>query len=97
MSPARNRPARLGAVNGVKLPINVSLLQLIDQDHRGIPEEREVSSRHPPEILRKLPGYDRDVHKNRGEAREIMHQLGYGPDNRLKVKVSDPSGGTVRC
>ena len=37
----------------------------------------------PPERLRALPGYDPDVQKNRGEAREIMQRLGYGPDNPL--------------
>jgi peptide/nickel transport system substrate-binding protein len=42
----------------------------------------------PPEILRTLPGYDPDVAKNRAEARSIMEKLGYGPDNRLKIKVS---------
>ena len=42
----------------------------------------------PPEMLEKLPGYDPDVAEDRAEAREIMQKLGYGPDNRLKVKVS---------
>jgi peptide/nickel transport system substrate-binding protein len=28
------------------------------------------------------------VQKNRTDAREIMEKLGYGPDRRLKVKVS---------
>jgi peptide/nickel transport system substrate-binding protein len=28
------------------------------------------------------------VHKNREEARALMRKLGYGPDNRLKVKVT---------
>ena len=42
----------------------------------------------PPEILQTLPGYNSDVAKNRVEARDIMEQLGYGPDNRLKIKVS---------
>jgi peptide/nickel transport system substrate-binding protein len=42
----------------------------------------------PPEILKTLPGYDPDVAKNRTEARQIMEKLGYGPDRRLKVKVS---------
>src|SRR6266566_4066089 len=42
----------------------------------------------PPDILKKLPGYDPDVQKNRSEARQIMHKLGYGPDNALKVKVT---------
>jgi len=42
----------------------------------------------PPDMLKNLPGYDADVQKSRGNARQIMHQLGYGPDNRLKVKVT---------
>src|SRR4029077_13159998 len=35
----------------------------------------------PPQVLKTLPGYDPDVRKNRAEAREIMRQFGYGPDN----------------
>jgi peptide/nickel transport system substrate-binding protein len=42
----------------------------------------------PPEMLRALPGYNPDVAKNRAEAKRIMERLGYGPDKRLKVKVS---------
>jgi peptide/nickel transport system substrate-binding protein len=42
----------------------------------------------PPEILRTLPGYNPDVSKNRAEARNVMEKLGYGPDNRLKIKIS---------
>jgi len=42
----------------------------------------------PLDLLRALPGYDPDVRKNRAEAREIMKTLGYGPDNRLKLKVT---------
>jgi len=42
----------------------------------------------PPEVLKTLPSYDPDVQKNRTEARRIMEKFGYGPDNRLKVKVS---------
>src|ERR1700736_6240262 len=42
----------------------------------------------PPEILKTIPGYGPDVQKNRAEARSIMAKLGYGPDKRLKVKVS---------
>jgi peptide/nickel transport system substrate-binding protein len=42
----------------------------------------------PPEILETIPGYGPNVDKNRAEARNIMEKLGYGPDKRLKVKVS---------
>jgi peptide/nickel transport system substrate-binding protein len=42
----------------------------------------------PPDLIKQLPGYDPDVQKNRAEARHIMEQLGYGLDNRLKIKVS---------
>jgi peptide/nickel transport system substrate-binding protein len=42
----------------------------------------------PSEVLQKLPGYDPDVAKNRAEGRQIMQKLGYGPDNRLQVKLS---------
>ena len=42
----------------------------------------------PPELLQALTGYDPDVQKNRAEARQVMQELGYGPDSRLKIKVS---------
>jgi peptide/nickel transport system substrate-binding protein len=42
----------------------------------------------PPETLQTLPGYGRDVAKNRAEARKIMEKLGYGPNKRLAVTVS---------
>ena len=42
----------------------------------------------PPDMLQTLPGYGPDIQKNRAEARQIMQKLGYGPDNRLKIKVS---------
>src|SRR5438105_2509231 len=41
-----------------------------------------------PDLLKELPGYDPDVQKNRTQARQIMQKLGYGPDNRLKIKVT---------
>ncbi|HWX32706.1 MAG TPA: ABC transporter substrate-binding protein [Steroidobacteraceae bacterium] len=41
-----------------------------------------------PEELRRLPGYDPDIAKNRAEARAITQKLGYGPDKRLPVTVS---------
>jgi peptide/nickel transport system substrate-binding protein len=40
------------------------------------------------DVLETLPGYDPDTQKNRKEARQIMQKLGYGPDRRLKVKIS---------
>ncbi len=41
-----------------------------------------------PEVLHTLPGYGPDMAQNRAEARKIMEKLGYGPNKRLKVKVS---------
>src|SRR3546814_2613975 len=40
----------------------------------------------PKEMVATLLGYE-DVEKNRGEAREIMRSKGFGPDNRMKLKV----------
>jgi peptide/nickel transport system substrate-binding protein len=42
----------------------------------------------PPDMLQSLPGYGADIQLNRADARQIMHKLGYGSDNRLKIKVS---------
>jgi len=42
----------------------------------------------PDELMQQLPGYDPDVAKNRAEARKIMEKNGYGPNNRLSLKVS---------
>lgn len=42
----------------------------------------------PKAMLETIPGYGPDVQKNRAEARKLMEKLGYGPDKRLKVKVS---------
>ena len=42
----------------------------------------------PTETLRTLPGYADDVVQNRAKASEIMQKLGYGPENRLKIKTS---------
>jgi peptide/nickel transport system substrate-binding protein len=42
----------------------------------------------PPDILSTLRGYEPDVPRNRAEARQIMQNLGYGPDRRLSVTVS---------
>jgi peptide/nickel transport system substrate-binding protein len=42
----------------------------------------------PPDILKTVPGYGPDIKKNRDEARKLMQKAGYGPDKRLKVKIS---------
>ena len=42
----------------------------------------------PADLVKTLPGYAADVGKNRAEARRIMERLGYGPNNRLKIKVA---------
>jgi len=42
----------------------------------------------PPEVMHTLPDYGPDIGKNRGEARDIMQKLGFGPEKRLSVKVS---------
>ena len=42
----------------------------------------------PAELLQKLPGYDPDVAKSRAEARKLMKELGYGPNNRLAITVT---------
>lgn len=45
----------------------------------------------PPEEIAKLPGYGKDVEKNREEARKLLASLGYGPDKKLPIKVSTRS------
>ena len=42
----------------------------------------------PPQILATIPGYGANVAASRDEARKLMQKAGYGPDKRLKVKVS---------
>ena len=42
----------------------------------------------PPDMLSVVPGYGPDVEKNRAEARAIMEKMGYGPSNRLRVKLA---------
>jgi peptide/nickel transport system substrate-binding protein len=41
----------------------------------------------PPEILATIIGYG-DVGKKRDKARDLMKQAGFGPEKRLKIKVS---------
>ena len=41
----------------------------------------------PKDMMEKLPGYAPEVQRSRTEAQKIMHSLGYGPDNRITVKI----------
>lgn len=50
----------------------------------------------PEDIQRALPGYDPDIAKNREKARAIMIAHGYGPDKRLKLKLSSRNLPTYR-
>jgi peptide/nickel transport system substrate-binding protein len=50
----------------------------------------------PESMLRELPGYDPDVSKSREKARSIMSANGYGPDKRLKLKLSTRNLPTYR-
>ncbi|MFI5001738.1 MAG: ABC transporter substrate-binding protein, partial [Reyranellales bacterium] len=49
----------------------------------------------PPEMLKNIIGYG-DVAKAREQARELMKQAGYGPDKRMKLKVSTRNIATFR-
>jgi peptide/nickel transport system substrate-binding protein len=50
----------------------------------------------PAEMLAALPGYGPDVGKNRDAARALMRKHGYGPENRLKIKVVTRDIATYR-
>ena len=50
----------------------------------------------PKEMQQTLPGYDPDVGKSREKARAIMAAHGYGPDKRLKLKLSTRNLPTYR-
>jgi len=43
---------------------------------------------HAADVLKTLPGYDPDIQNNRAQARQLMHKLGYGPADQLKIKLS---------
>jgi len=50
----------------------------------------------PADFLATIPGYAPDVAKSRADAREIMARLGYGPDERLAIKVAARNIPTYR-
>ena len=49
----------------------------------------------PEEMVKGIPGYG-DVGTAREQARELMKQAGYGPDKRMKLKVSTRNIATFR-
>jgi len=40
-----------------------------------------------PEQLATIPGYGKDMERNRAEARKLMEEAGYGPKNLLKLPI----------
>lgn len=50
----------------------------------------------PDDELKKLPGYGGDAASRQADARRIMAGLGYGPSNRLKIKVTTRDYNTFR-
>ncbi len=42
----------------------------------------------PPEMLKATLGYSGNIDQQREEARALMRKAGYGPDKRLKIKMS---------
>jgi peptide/nickel transport system substrate-binding protein len=42
----------------------------------------------PSDMLKELPGYGSDVKTNRQQGRALIEKLGYGPGNRLKIKLT---------
>ena len=42
----------------------------------------------PDAMMKEMVGYNPDIARNRAEGKAIMEKLGYGPTNRLHVKVS---------
>ncbi len=50
----------------------------------------------PVEELAKLEAYQPDLEQRRVEARKIMEKLGYGPSNKLKIKLTTRDYNTFR-
>ena len=48
------------------------------------------------EELKDLPGYGGDVEASREKGRALMRELGYGPEKRLKMKVSTRNSASYR-
>ncbi len=77
MSLALDRQGIIDIVSGGKSSIAGAMMPL-PEGNWGMPKD----------MLMALPGYSADIAARRAEAKKIMAGLGYGPDKRLKVKVS---------
>ena len=80
-----DRETFIDIVSGGKASLSVSMLPP-PEGTWGMPEAE----------LRKLPGYSTDVAGRRSEARKMMERQGYGPGNKLKVKVTTRDYNTFR-
>ena len=49
-----------------------------------------------PDVLKEYPGYDGDVEANREKGRALMREAGYGPDKRIKIKLSTRNNASYR-
>ena len=76
MALALNRQAFIDIVTGGKASIAGNMMAL-PEGQWGMPKE----------VLGSLPGYG-DVEAQQAEARKIMEGLGYGPSNKLKLRVA---------
>jgi peptide/nickel transport system substrate-binding protein len=87
--PPFNNPDLLGRWRSRSIKAFIDIFSEGQGDIGGIlqpPPERLWGM--PPDLLKELPGYDPDVYKSRAEACHIMEKLGYGPDDRFKIRVS---------
>ena len=49
-----------------------------------------------PDALKEFPGYGGDVEANREKGRALMREAGYGPDKRVKIKLSTRNNASYR-
>jgi len=76
MSLALDRQAFIDIITGGKASISGNMMAL-PEGQWGMPKD----------VIEKLPGYG-DVAAQQAEAKRIMESLGYGPGNKLKLKVA---------
>jgi peptide/nickel transport system substrate-binding protein len=84
MALAIDRPSLIEIISGGKASVASNMMAL-PEGQWGMPAE----------MMAKLPGYG-NVAEQQAEARKIMESLGYGPNNRLKVKVATRDFSTYK-